>query len=229
MYLIPSTELCGESTNNKWKARGLKGWYEYKKYKKKIPLIGSIKSSDPNHFIKLFVPTNLSDSINNQTCDLSTYKELFITERSNSFSNLKWKTAKADSLISVNLEPVHNFSWQTEASIKLTWRNLEIASFNISELTKLNSIESIKLLATKEINGNLYTIFSFGYWSMPGSNGGGQCGAGYEDYIGFMKINNNREISKFEFFQTSSCIYSFSEDFSYDIDHPENGITKNNK
>ena len=91
MYLKQTWDFCGAGNNNNRKARGLTGWYEYSKVGKKIPLIGSISGSDPDHFIKLFVPNNLLDTVNSATCELNNYKETFTAE-SFQFTELSWKT-----------------------------------------------------------------------------------------------------------------------------------------
>ena len=224
MYLEQTWDFCGTGNNNRWKARGLKGWYQYPKIKKKIPLIGSICRSDPDHYIKLFVPTILLDTINDETCELDKYKEKFIAHSSR-FSKLEWKTFKMDSFYSVKLKPVHNFSWNTDVTIGLEIRDIEILEINITKLSEIEFIQFIEILATKEINNNFYAIIEFGHRSNLDSSGSGYCGAGYEKYLGFIKVNYALELEKFEMQQIWSCLNSIPEGkFTFDKEHPEQGI-----
>ena len=63
MFLKENWEFCGEGEIDRWRSRGMIGWYAYKKYETKIPLIGSINRNDPDTFLKVFVPSNVLDTI----------------------------------------------------------------------------------------------------------------------------------------------------------------------
>jgi len=225
MHLELTWDFCGEGSNNRWKARGLKGWYKYDRIGTKILLTGSMRSADGGHFIKLYVPSNVLDTVHSVTCELEDYKEKFIATNSAKFSDLKWKTQQMDAFYSVNLKPIHLFTYRTNATIGFEVRGIELLEINLTELAEIDFIQKLEILAKKEIDSNFYAIIEFGHQSIIGSTGSGNCGMGYEGYLGFLKINSNREIEKFEFHQNFSCVKSGIEGkFSFSKEHPEKGI-----
>jgi len=132
-----------------------------------------------------------------------------------------------DTFYAVELKPIHHFSWNTEVTIGLEIRGIEISEINLTELSEIEYIQTVEILAAKEIENNFYAIIEFGHMTNPGSSGSGHCGAGYERYLGFLKINSGLEIEQFEFHQTWSCIRYIPEDkFTFDKGHPEKGIMK---
>lgn len=228
MYLVKTWEFCGESNNNRWNARGLRGWYQYEKVRKKIPLIGSMKYDDPEYFVKLYVPANPLDTIDGKTCSVKGFKEEFLAENCCSIKEMKWRMADKEVFLPVDLEERHNFSWATDATITLKIEKLEFTEINLTSLTGIEYIQSIEILTAKEIGNEFYAIIQFGHMTNPGSSGSGHCGAGYEKFIGFIKIDDSLELDKFEFHQTESCLNYIPEDlYSFDKDNPENGIKEN--
>ena len=225
MYLTYSWDYCGKRKDNRWNARGLKGWYYYDKLKKKIPLVGAMKCSDPNHFTKLFVSENILDTVHGQTCNVEYYKEMFTNESCFFFEKMRWEQSGKNGALPVHLKTVHDFSWKTNVTIVLELNELEIRSFNLTELTENEFIENVQILTKKATDNYFYSIIKFGHPTNPGSSGSGHCGAGYERYIGFLEINNELESEKFEYYKTSSCLeYIDEEKYGYEVDFPAKGI-----
>jgi hypothetical protein len=69
-------------------------------------------------------------------------------------------------------------------------------------------------------------IFSFSQPSVPGSKGMGHCGAGYEDYLGFLHVSSF-EVKEFKYFQTYSCLKEILKEYTFDENALEKGITVN--
>ncbi len=224
LYLEHTWRYCGSGNNNRWKARGLVGWYTYDNIGKKIPLIGSINGGHANEFIKVYVPHRLLDTIDNETCELEDYEEKFNSD-SYKFSSLQWQTKKMDTAYSVILEPIHEFSWTTNATIGLQLTGIEVLDIDLSKLSQIEFIETVEILSAKEINNCFYALIEVAHMTNPASSGSGHCGAGYERYIVFLKVNGALELEQFEIHQTWSCLTYIPEDkFSFDIAYPENGI-----
>lgn len=225
MYLERTYNFCGEHQNNSWNARGLRGWYYYDKIKKKIPLVGAMKCSDPNYFTKIYVPENILDTLNSTTCELNNYKELFESNKCFSFDKMSWESKSSNKYLPVQLSDKHSFSYETDVTLSLQLAGLELADFNLTELTKNILIDKVEVVSKKELNTDFYAIIKFSNRSNPGSNGGGQCGAGVEKFLGFMKINNELELEDFYFYETHSCVKYVEEGrYIYDVDFPEKGI-----
>ena len=141
---------------------------------------------------------------------------------------MKWRMADKEVFLSVDLEEKHSYSWATDATITLEIEKLEFIEINLTFLTGIEHIQSIEILSSKEIENEFYAIIEFGHMTNPGSNGRGYCGAGYENFIGFIKVDDSLELDKFEFYQTASCInYIPEESYLFDKGNPENGIKKN--
>jgi len=228
MYLEHTWDFCGYGTNNRWKARGLKGWYKYDRIGTKILLTGSRGSSDPEQFIKLYVPNNLLDTVHSVTCEMEDYKEKFISMHTAQFSDLKWKTHQMDTFYTVNLKRIHPLSYGTKATIGFEVRGIELMEINLNDLTEIDYIQNLEILAKKEIDNNFYAIMEFGHQSIIGSTGSGNCGMGYEGYLGFLTINSNLKIEEFEFHHNWSCLKSGIEGkFTFNKEHPEKGIFRN--
>ena len=227
----------------------LKGWYYYNNRRIKLPLIGSetMPHSDMYNIckVKLYVPTNISDSIRENSCDLEDFREIFVTNEQEvyggySFESLqwKWKINNNSAFLPVNLKEISKPSIETKSTILLNIRGIEMFSFDLTDnLRDLknpwgepygNYIEQLNIEASKEIDNDFYLIFSFSIPSSLGAMGMGYCGAGYEDYLGFLHINSF-ELKEFKYFQTASCRYSFDEKYTYDKNAPEKGITEKEK
>ena len=227
MYLIETAKTCREYSNDGKIAQGLRGWYQYEKIKKKIPLIGSM-IYDAEYFIKLYVPSNPLDTIDRKTCGVKEFKEIFIVENCCSPKGMKWRMADKEDFLPVDLEEKHRYSLATNATIILEIEKLDFTEINLTSLTGIEYIESIEIMSAKAIDNNFFAIIQFGHMTNPISNGRGYCGAGYEQFIGFIKVNNSLELDKFEFYQTASCLKDIPEDlYSFDKKNPENGIKQN--
>jgi hypothetical protein len=216
----------------------LKGWYYYNSRKIKLPLIGSetIPYSDRFDICKvtLYVPTDISDSIRENSCDLEDFKEIFVTNEAYSFESLQWswRTNNNKSLLPVKLKEISKPSIEIKHSILLHVRGIEMFSFDLTDNLRNsdnfygNYVEQVNIEVSKLIDNDFYLIFSFSIPSNPGSYGMGNCGAGYEDYLGFLHIKSF-ELKEFKYFHTTSCISSFEEKYTYDKTAPEKGITEN--
>lgn len=204
-------------------------------------MIGSetIPYSDRFNICKvvLYVPTNISDSIHKNNCDLENYKEIFVTNETYSFESLQWtwRTNNNKSFLPVELKEKSRPSVETQSSILLYIRGIEMLSFNLTDnLKDLKDvygntvggtyIETIKLEASKEVGNDFYLIFSFFQPSNPGSLGMGSCGMAYEDYLGFLHVSFS-EIKKFKYYQTHSCLREILEEYTFEKNAPEKGIT----
>lgn len=230
--------------DNKWNyARTLKGWYYYNNRKIKLPLIGSEKYYETNDGqeskIMLYVPTDIKDNIRENACDLEEFNEIFIAEALKekngfcSFELMRWKTNNSKSFSTVNLKIIHQPLLETKANISLYIRGIEMFNFNLTDnLLDLkdtygdvygNYVDRVDIEVSKEVNNDFYLIFSFSIPSVPGGIGMGYCGAGSEDYLGFLHISSFG-VKEFKYYQTASCISSFDEKYTYDKNEPEKGI-----
>jgi len=229
MYLTESWGLCDDEKAYRWEARLFKGWYQYTKVKKKIPLIGSVSYRDgADYFAKFFVPKHPLDTLEKATCNLKDYKEIFFVESSRTFEKMAWRQADTNTFLPVELNQTHSSSLATEVNLEFYLSGLKMTTFNLSDLTKIEVIQSVEILSSKEVDGNFYSIFNFGHSTNPGSWGRGHCGAGYESYLGFIKINSQFELEEFEYFQTHSCIKHIDPDlYFFDKENPQTGIQKN--
>ena len=136
--------------------------------------------------------------------------------------------ADKEVFLSVDLEEKHSYSWATDATITLEIEKLEFTEINLTFLTGIEHIQSIEILSSKEIENEFYAIIEFGHMTNPGSNGRGYCGAGYENFIGFIKVDDSLELEEFEFRQTTSCLKDIPENlYSFNKNNPENGIKEN--
>ena len=226
--------------DNKWNyARTLKGWYYYNNRKIKLPLIGSEKYYETDdgqkEKITLYVPTNVLDNIRGDSCDLEKFNEIFIAD-TGSFESMQWKTSNSKSFLPVKLKVIRYPLIKTNSSILLYIRKVEMLSFNLNDNLQDfkdpwnepygDYINQISIKTSKEINNDFYLIFSFSVPSVIGGNGMGHCGAGSEDYLGFLHISSF-EVKEFKYYQTSSCRYAFEGKYTYDKSAPEKGIKLN--
>ena len=219
---------------DKWHySHRLKGWYYYNDRKIKIPLIGSEKYYDINgvsaYKITLYAPTNILED----DCGVEKFNEIFVSDIS--FESMQWKTSKSESFLPVKLKKIRRPLLETNAFILLYIRNIEMISFNLTDNLKglrdtyndfygnHNYIDQIDIKSSKEIDNDFYLIFSFSQPSVPNSNGFGQCGAGYEEYLGFLHISSF-EVKEFKYAQTFSCFRGILEEYTFDADAPEKGI-----
>lgn len=101
---------------------------------------------------------------------------------------------------------------------------MEFFSFNLSNATENKYIDAVNVLSSKVFDNNFYLIFSFEHMSNPGSIGLGNCGAGVEEYLGFLHINESFEVVDFNYYLTESCGHFIEQEYYYDKEFPENGI-----
>lgn len=225
MQLCDTGTLCGHPGGNQWKSKGLRGWYQYERIGTKIPLVGSFNQNDRFSGIKLFVPHSVFDTISENTCSLENYREIFINESEADFTKLNWKTAASKAYKPVSLEALHDYSYKTTATIDLEIGGIIYKSVNLTKLSGLEYINDIREVARKQAGDHFYLIFRFRQLSNPASRGGGQCGAGVEEYLGFLHVNDNLELEEFKYIQTNSCWKYIPEDnVEYDVNRPEKGI-----
>ena len=245
MFLEPCKH-CDMETRNRWNyAYQLKGWYYYNNYRTKLPLIGSVKYIRNDSFygtkISLYVPENELDTIDINTCELKNFKEKFVVEiddgqiAGHSFESLQWQTNGNKSFLPVKLKEISRPSTETKSTVSLYVRGVEMFFFDLTDKLKgLKDvygtsiggayIETIKLEVSKKIDDDFYLIFSFSQPTVPNSNGFGYCGAGYENYLGFLNISSF-ELKNFKYYQTHSCLKEISEEYTFDENAPEKGIT----
>ena len=230
MYLELTWNYCGPNDNYKWNPRIIKGWYAYKKIGKKIPLIGSKDGGDEaGYYLKLFVPENVLDTLDGENCSLDKFKEMFFipagyySERY-SMDTMQWTKHGQESFLPVYLKEVHPSSWKTNATLTLQLDHINLLSIDLSKLTSNEYIDKVEIEASKEIDGGFFFIIRFGHLTTPGWFGSGQCGAGWEEWLGLLEINNELEIEKFDYYQNASCSKNIDAEYSFDKTQPELGI-----
>lgn len=127
------------------------------------------------------------------------------------------------------METKHPYNWKTKAIITLEINNHEIANFDLTSLTKNEFIEKVKIIAQKRVNQSFHLILEYYHQSNPGSFGYGMCGAGIEEFIGYLKVNQDFDIEQFDQIQTLSCINSIdlTDQIIFDKENPELGISNN--
>lgn len=130
MFLKLTWDYCGSNNNDKWNPRIIKGWYEYKKIGKKIPLIGSIDRSDgAAYYLKLFVPDYVLDTLDAKTCSPDKFKEMFFipvgfTSARYSLDTMQWSKFGQGSFLPVYLKEAHPASWKTFARLTFKIDNI---------------------------------------------------------------------------------------------------------
>jgi hypothetical protein len=225
MYLELTGGFCGSSNNNRWNPRLMKGWYEYKRIGKKIPLIGSFNGSDgADFYLKIFVPKSPMDTLNQLSCELNEYKEMFLIKYGYSMDTMDWMKYGQDTFLPVQLKETHPLSWNTLTTLSLSISGINFSEINLSELTNDQYIEKINVESSTYLNGKFYFIIRYGQSTIPGTSGSGHCGAGWEEWLGYLVINDELEIDKFEYYQSASCLEYIETEYSFDKKHPELGI-----
>ena len=225
MHLEETAKSCNDQ-GTRWTPRVVYGWYKYDRVGKKIPLVGHVCYADMcETSMKLFVPNDPIEYQFDSDCDVINAKETFYTPQGT--SNMVWQMSNGKSL-PVKLESTHPYDWKTKAIITLQINGLQISSFDLTSLTKNEYIENVKILSQKRTNGSIHLIFEYYHQSNPGSFGHGMCGAGIEDFIGYLKVNKDFDIEQFDQIQTRSCTKSidYSDRVIFDKENPELGISK---
>lgn len=239
MYLEVKQELCGfENYANQWRNRVVSGWYYYDNIQAKIPLIGYLNWNDDfedrnerekgrYHRVELFVPGNyLRDTLDKSHCDVEKYSEKFFSdERKFSFEKMTWTNHKRE--LPVNLKTVHESNLATKAEMQISLFGYEMKSVNVSALTNLKYIERIDVLDANEKDDYIHITYRFEEPTNPGGSGGGQCGAGYEVYLGYLKLKKDWSVKESTFKQIDSCCcWKNVEDYTVEPGKPELGLIK---
>lgn len=228
MGLYPSSGLCGdEGRSNKFRNQVKKGWYYYDKYKIKIPLLGTVGYSDAIRHIHLKVPSNYFDTLDLSNCQVTDYQEEFINQGNSSPTRMKWKK-KGDTLYQdVKLDIIDTMNLKTEAFIEIYLNGILLREIDIGKKLGAYYLWDINEYYVKKIGKYMHITFKTSEPSMPGAMGGGQCGAGDEDYIGYIKLNEKLEILRFDTKKIGSCIDYFSaEKYHIVKDKPELGLVE---
>lgn len=239
MYLDINGGLCGfEDYANQWRNRTISGWYYYNNIKAKIPLVGYFNWGDSfewrnkrenteYHRVELFVPQNyLEDTLIQNNCKIKGYSEKFYSDEFRyDFESLIWTNHLTE--LPVNMKTIHEKKLETKAEFIVTMDGLEMGIINVSELSKLNYIEGLELVDSKEVDGYIHLTMSFNERTNPGGSGGGYCGAGVEAFLGYAKLRKNWTVEIFEFKQVHSCInWDKVENYKIEQGKPELGLIK---
>ena len=228
--------VCGfEEYASQWRNRKVYGWYYYDNVKAKIPLIGYFNGSDGfknrdsgdiYKYLELFVPENyLTDTINKSSCFPDNYSERFYNRNSLNFNSMIWN--KNGQELPVRMEIIHDRNLESKAELILCFLDKELARINISELATLKYIEGLDPIDVKDLNSRIHLTFTFYERTIPGGSGGGQCGAGLEQFIGYLKLKKDWKVEKFEYKQIHSCCcLSRVEKYKIEKGKPEMGLIK---
>jgi hypothetical protein len=179
------------------------------------------------HRIELFVPGNyLRDTLDNSNCNIEGYSEKFFSDESKfNFEKMTWINRKRE--LPVNLKVVHERNLATTAEMQISLYGYEMTSVNISALSNLKYIDRIDVLDASEKDNFIHITYRFQEPTNPGGSGGGQCGAGYEVYLGYMKLKKDWSVKESVFKQIDSCCcWSKVEDYSVEPGKPELGLIK---
>lgn len=223
MRIEETNQSCAELVS-RWTPRLVYGWYSYQKIGKKIPLVGHTCYADAcETSLELFVPNDPIDYEFDENCNMSNFKEKFTIMPGS--DQMTW-TLLGKEPVPVELDAIHTFSWKTDATLSLSINEQNIAIFDLNKIAKNEYIEQIDIIAQKRVNKLFHVIIKYSHQSNPGSFGHGACGAGIEEYIGYLKIDQNFSLIKFDQIQSQSCINSIYEaEINYDIQRPELGIS----
>lgn len=226
--------VCGfEESASQWRNREIYGWYYYDNIKAKIPLIGYFNGSDGfknrnsgdiYKYLELFVPQNyLTDTINKSSCFPENYSERFYNRDSFNFNSMVWN--KNGQELPVQMETIHDRNLESKAELILCFLGEELTRINISKIATLKYIEGLDPIDVKDFNDRIHLTFTFYERTIPGGSGGGQCGAGLEQYIGYLKLRKDWKVEKFEYKQVHSCCcLSRVEKYKIEKGKPEMGL-----
>lgn len=208
MFLQGYKGRCGKQyAGYQWQHKILSGYYLYDNYNIKIPLLGAISFGDNNESVVLYVPEDYTDTLITVDCGIKDFKEVFFLNDKNDLTQLNWTKRNSRDTLKVDLKYEWNWSNISNAFILLNINDIEIKRISLSELSSLKYIDNIDNFDSKSIDGEFYLTFKFGERSTPGGLGGGDCGAGYELYLGFIHLSKDLEIVKFETRFIDSCLY----------------------
>jgi len=225
MTLIYTNDFCRERSRSA--PQLVYGWYSYELTQKKIPFVGLYCVgdqcvSDNGFYLKLVVPKNIFNYSFDEKCSIESYSEIFLDDGNSS----TWQNGNNPPL-PVNLTKVSGPSWKSKANLLLKRSGVEVSKWDLGEIAGSEFIDDIKILAQKVGQEFIYVILRYSYPSNPGSMGFGNCGAGVEEFIAYVEIDQSFEIRSFEKIQTNSCIDSIYDVIvEYDIQKPERGMKR---
>jgi hypothetical protein len=206
MYLERGGVCDAEQMAHQWRPRLLRGWYAYDRIGERIPLVGSHYSGDRAPFVELFVPATLADTFNFTTCRPSAFRERFANETAFDLEHLQWQTTGMSEPKPVSLTLVHPYELRTTATLELAYAGIPVRTYDLSGLSGLSYIEGVWDIDHKVVDGQLYLTFSFREPTIPGSSGGGNCGAGVEVYLAFLHLDAELNVVRFQHEKVDSCL-----------------------
>ena len=196
-----------------FKNGAIDGWYSYDKIGKRIQLIGYHKNDE---YVRLYVPGNLFDTIDYNTCELQDYREVFTNDENFDLTKLKWRRGNESTFKAVELEMEHKATFGTKVFLAFNISEIELLQVNISELTEIFSIDKIEILSSSYTEGCFHVLFELKDW--------GWREAQY--YVGYLRIDEDLNIAGFTLAKTYDSWFGESQDeIIFDIAFPEQGIT----
>lgn len=226
MFLEQDTFVCGNPYDDDINLT-LKGWYYYEKIKTRIQLKGSYNKTEGREYVELFVPVNTKDKLNNETCKLKDYTEVFANKNAFDLTNLTWKVKASKTYSKVKLNLNHDSGPETKLTLVFKNNGKTINEFNITELSGARYLDEYKLFDTKKIDNFYYATFEFQEWSRQDDNANAMCGAGIERYLGYIKIDNTGKLIDYKICLRESCwTYDKVEELMIVPGHPEYGLVK---
>jgi len=225
MFLQPLMRTCGSAPIAHLNDRIVRGWYQRIPDQQKIPLLGSMSGYDQQKEITLFVPDDALDTLSGYDCNLIGHKEVFISRSGEDLTQMEWKSEDMDNFLTVDLDPIHPFSYNTDAELNLLIDGISHLTINLTKESGISYVQDIEVLAAVKDDDGYFAILELGHPTKPGSLGHGHCGSGYEGYLAFLHIDTNLLFKELTIHQTESCYRDIDIDrFTYDPDHPELGI-----
>lgn len=224
LYIKRSNSTC---FSNKYKQplQVVYGWYKYGSDSKK-PLVGFICNTVCSNFLQLYTPEDPISYTFDDNCNIPKAKEVFRQEQNWNDGRFVWQTSNGQKR-NLWLEPVHTFSWVTNAQLLFYINGIELKTFSLNQLTNNDYIENIDILGEKRVDNKFYLLLRYSHQSKPGSYGQGMCGNGIEEYIAYLEVDADLKVTAFQKEQLNSCLYDIENDnILFDAKHPEHGIRK---
>lgn len=195
------------------------GWYKCSSGSRK-PLMGFICDMACSEFLMLYAPEDPISYMFDDDCNLPKAKEIFRQEQNWNDDRFVWQMSNGQKQ-NLQLEPVHAFSWVTNAQFSLYINGIELNTFSLNQLADNDYIENINILGEKRVDNNFYLLLKYSHQSKPGSYGQGMCGNGIEEYIAHLVVGVDFRVLSFEKNRLQSCLLDLNDnDILFDIDHP---------
>ena len=224
LYVKKSYSTC---FSNKYKQplQVVYGWYKYRSDSNK-PLVGFICDTACSNFLILYVPEDPISYTFDDDCNIPNAKEIFRQKQNWNDGRFVWQMSNGQKQ-NLQLEPVHAFSWVTNAQISFYINGIELKTFSLNQLADNDYIENINILGEKRVDNKFYLLLKYSHQSKPVSYGQGMCGNGIEEYIAHLVIGEDFRVISFEKNRLQSCLLDLNDDdILFDINHPELGIKK---